>query len=174
MSDPHDTSNTSPDDKKTDDRQSSRIHVDESWKERARREKEQLRQAEKGQQATSGQGASSGEAAGGEESAGENAGEAAPGADASPGGAGAEMGPLPPANFLMFVSSLATQAMVHLGAIPDPVTGQTAEDLDHAKYMIDLLDLLQEKTKGNLDDQEAQTLKSVLYDLRMTYVQKTK
>jgi hypothetical protein len=145
----------------------SHIHVDESWKERARREKERLASAAQ-------EGDPSAETSGGEESAGESAGEAAPGADASPGGAGAEMGPLPPANFLMFVSSLATQAMVHLGAIPDPVTGQTAEDLDHAKYMIDLLEMLQEKTKGNLDDREAQTLKSILYDLRMTYVQKTR
>lgn len=165
MADPHEHSNGSPNGEQSEENE-SQIHVDESWKERARREKEQL-----GKGGTPGE--SQEQSPAGESPAGEAASQT--GSDKSPADRPQpEMGPPPPANFLMFVSSLATQAMVHLGAIPDPATGQPAEDLDHAKYMIDLIEMLQEKTKGNLDDQEAQTLKSVLYDLRMTYVQKTR
>ncbi len=74
-------------------------------------------------------------------------------------------------NFSGLVSMLATQAMLFLGAIPDPQTGQTRLDLEQARIPIDALEMLQEKTKGNLSAQEAEQLKQVLSDLRMAYVQ---
>jgi hypothetical protein len=74
-------------------------------------------------------------------------------------------------NFSGLVSMLATQAMLFLGAIPDPQTGQTRLDLEQARIPIDTLEMLKEKTKGNLSAQEAEQLKQVLSDLRMAYVQ---
>lgn len=74
-------------------------------------------------------------------------------------------------NFSGLVSMLATQAMLFLGAIPDPQTGQTRLDLEQARIPIDTLEMLKEKTKGNLSTQEAEQLKQVLSDLRMAYVQ---
>jgi hypothetical protein len=73
-------------------------------------------------------------------------------------------------NFATFVMGLTTQALMHLGEIADP--GQpSAPDLPAAKQMIDLLGILREKTKGNLDSDEDQLLASMLYDLRMRYVE---
>jgi hypothetical protein len=74
-------------------------------------------------------------------------------------------------NFSGLVSMLATQAMLFLGAIPDPQTGQTRLDLEQARIPIDTLEMLKEKTKGNLSTQEAEQFKQVLSDLRMAYVQ---
>ena len=73
-------------------------------------------------------------------------------------------------NFTTFVMGLTTQALMHLGEIADP--GQPhAPDLPAAKQMIDLLGILRDKTTGNLDDAEEQLLASMLYDLRMRYVE---
>ena len=82
-----------------------------------------------------------------------------------------ERGPLPPANFTLLVISLATQARMCLGDIEDPQSGQKQVDVELAKHNIDLLGMLEEKTKGNLSDQEKKLLDSVLYELRMRYVQ---
>jgi hypothetical protein len=76
--------------------------------------------------------------------------------------------------FSTFVMGLTTQALMHLGEIPDPVDQQVAHDLPAAKQMIDLLGILRDKTKGNLDAAEDQLLKEVLYDLRMRYVEMTR
>ena len=68
--------------------------------------------------------------------------------------------------------SLATTAAVHFGDLPDPATGQRGDvDLDGAARVIELLTMLQEKTKGNLIEQEAQLLDDLLYELRMRFVQ---
>ncbi|HEX7137055.1 MAG TPA: DUF1844 domain-containing protein [Vicinamibacterales bacterium] len=73
--------------------------------------------------------------------------------------------------FVAFVLSLASTAAVHFGDVPDP-TGQTAEpDLEGAAQMIEILALLEEKTKGNLTAEERQLLEQVLYELRMRFVQ---
>ena len=73
-------------------------------------------------------------------------------------------------NFTTFVMGLTTQALMHLGEIADP--GQPhAPDLPAAKQMIDLLGILRDKTTGNLDAAEEQLLASMLYDLRMRYVE---
>ncbi|NIA06341.1 MAG: DUF1844 domain-containing protein [Actinobacteria bacterium] len=82
-----------------------------------------------------------------------------------------ERGPLPPANFTLLVISLATQARMCLGDIENPEDGQKQVDVELAKHNIDLLGMLEEKTKGNLSVQEKKLLDSVLYELRMRYVQ---
>ena len=67
--------------------------------------------------------------------------------------------------------SLASQARICLGDIDDPAAKEKQVDLEAAKHHIDLLEMLDLKTKGNLDDQEKKLLDSVLYELRMRYVQ---
>lgn len=75
-------------------------------------------------------------------------------------------------SFAQFVLSLGTTAAVHFGDLPDPATGEPGEpDLVGASQMIELLALLQEKTRGNLDPAEAKLLEDLLYDLRMRFVQ---
>ncbi len=81
--------------------------------------------------------------------------------------------PLPEISMATFIFSLSSSALVLLGEIPEPETNQTHIDLGLAKQIIDTLGMLEEKTKGNLDKDEEQLLKSVLYDLRMRYVQKS-
>ena len=80
----------------------------------------------------------------------------------------------PEINFSTFIFSLNTSALLHLGEIPDPATGKQQEDLAMAKQTIDLIAMLQEKTRGNLAADEENLVKHVLYDLRLRYVQKAK
>lgn len=75
-----------------------------------------------------------------------------------------------PASFLSLIMSLASNAAASLGMMPHPVTGETGVDLKTAKHWIDVLGMLDQKTRGNLDSQEAQVLESLLADLRMQYV----
>ncbi len=72
--------------------------------------------------------------------------------------------------FSHIVVSLAQTAYVNLGVIEDPFSKQKNKDLEQAKFAIDLLDLLKEKTKGNLTDEEKNLIEDVLYDLRMKYL----
>jgi hypothetical protein len=81
---------------------------------------------------------------------------------------------LPEINFPTFVASLNASALVHLGVIDDPVSGQREKELSMAKQTIDILSLLQQKTAGNLTPDEDSLLKSILYDLRMLYVKERK
>jgi hypothetical protein len=75
-------------------------------------------------------------------------------------------------SFGSFIISLASTAALHFGDIPDPQTGERHEpDLVAAHQMIDLISLLQEKTKGNLTPDEAKLVDDLLYELRMRYVQ---
>ena len=78
-----------------------------------------------------------------------------------------------PRDFSAFVQGMYLEAMLYMGAIPDPRSGETVEDTEMAKYKIDLLGMLQEKTDGNLTPEEKQQLEEVLYQLRMIYLQKT-
>jgi len=82
--------------------------------------------------------------------------------------------PFPEINFSTFIFSLNTSALLHLGEIPDPATGKQQEDLAVAKQTIDLIAMLQEKTRGNLAPDEENLVKHILYDLRLRYVQKAK
>ena len=114
--------------------------VDEEWKKKAREEKSKTAGAETG---------------------------APPGEGES---AGRPRGAPPKPDFALFVTGLATQAMMHMGAIENPATGKREVDLEAVKYMIDLLELIEEKTKGNLTEEESQVLGTMLYDLRVRYV----
>lgn len=78
--------------------------------------------------------------------------------------------PLPTINFATFIFSLNSSALVQLGMIEDPMTGEKAKNLPLAKQTIDILCMLSEKTQGNLDVDEAAMLKNMLYDLRLLYV----
>ncbi len=79
---------------------------------------------------------------------------------------------LPQIDFSTFILSLSTSALYHLGLVEDPQTGQPGEpDLDLASQTIDTLALLQEQTRGNLDDEERRLLESLLYELRMRFVE---
>jgi hypothetical protein len=75
-------------------------------------------------------------------------------------------------NFTAFVVSLATTAAIHLGDLADPQTGERPElNLEGAAQMIEILALLDEKTRGNLTAEERQVLEQVLYELRMRFVE---
>lgn len=124
-----------------------KIQIDSDWKAQAQAEKQRLAQ----QRAASGSAAATGAAA------------------ATAAGRGA--GGLPPANFETLVSTMATQALFALGAIPDPRTGQRLQHLDLARHHIDMLGVIEQKTKGNLSEHEADLLASTLFELRQQYVQ---
>lgn len=76
----------------------------------------------------------------------------------------------PPASFSVLVTMLFTQAMGMLGQMPDPATGEAKVNKPFAKHYIDTLEMLESKTKGNLDDQEKGMLNEALHALRMMYV----
>jgi hypothetical protein len=82
--------------------------------------------------------------------------------------------PLPEITFSTFVFSLNTSTLVHLGDYPDPATGKSETDLPLAKQTIDLIALLEEKTRGNLTKDEENLIRHILYDLRLRYVQRTR
>jgi uncharacterized protein DUF1844 len=77
---------------------------------------------------------------------------------------------LPEINFATFIISLNASALLHLGAMEDPATGKKVKNLPIGKQTIDILGMLEEKTKGNLSKEEENLLKNILYDLRMIYV----
>lgn len=111
--------------------------------------------------------------------AGKDTGPAAAGEDLSPapdgkteqapGGSYADL----PRGFAPFVESQYLEALIFLGEVPHPQTGETIEDPEFARYKIDLLTMIQEKTEGNLTDEESRLIEDVLYQLRMLFVQKT-
>jgi len=122
--------------------------VDESWKEQVEREKHQ---APAGDQPAVGGPAAAGPAAPGREEALE----------------------APEARFDLFVSGLAMDALISLGDAPHPVTKRQSTNLAQARYLIDLLGVLEEKTRGNLTVDEERLLKDALYQLRMRYLAKS-
>ena len=83
----------------------------------------------------------------------------------------AQQAPLPPPSFTLLVISLVTQARICLADMDNPITKKKQLDLEAAKHHIDILEMLDLKTKGNLSDQEKKLLDSVLYELRLRYVQ---
>lgn len=125
------------------------LHVDDDWKAQAQAEKAKLAEKEK---AAKQQAAASGTA------------ETSAPAQGTPG-------QIPPADFTTLVSSIATQALFSMGAMPDPQTGQRYTNLDIARHHIDSLTVVEEKTKGNLTEDESTMLASTLYELRQSYVQ---
>ena len=78
------------------------------------------------------------------------------------------------ANFVHLIVSMAEAAYSYLGVIEDPFTKKKAVDLKQAKYTIDMLNVIEEKTRGNLTKEEKDLLDEVLYDLKIKYLEKTK
>ena len=119
-----------------------KIIVDDDWKSQAQTEKERL--AEKAEKHPAGGAAAEGQGAPRE---------------------------LPPANFATLVGTLVTQIILALGGMEDPRTKKRYVDLDLAKHHIGMLSVIEEKTKGNLSDEEKKLLDNALYETRMQYVQ---
>lgn len=119
----------------------SKIVVDEDFKAQVEREREQQRESEEAAKAAGGE---SGEGTGQE---------------------------IPPASMGMLISMLSSQVMMAMGFLPTPDGQQPPVDLPLAKHFIDLLTVLEEKTKGNLDDEEQSMLTESLHQFRMAYVQ---
>lgn len=82
----------------------------------------------------------------------------------------AERAPLPEVNFNSLIFSLSSSALLHLGEIADPQSGEKKKDIALAKHTIDTLAMLKEKTQGNLTGEEEKFLESILTDLRWRYV----
>lgn len=125
------------------------LHVDDDWKAQAQAEKAKLAEKEKAAK---------------EQAQASDAGDTTSPSQGAPG-------QIPPADFTTLVSSIATQALFSMGAMPDPQTGQRYTNLDIARHHIDSLGVLEEKTKGNLSEDENKMLASTLYELRQSYVQ---
>ncbi len=124
-----------------DDSQQPKIIVDDDWKSQAQAEKDRLVEVEASTAAK-------------------------PGAR----GAGAQ-GELPPADFASLVGMLATQSLMYLGGVADRKTGGVIFDPDMARFYIDLLAVLEDKSKGNLSEDEAKDLTGALHELRVRYVE---
>ena len=77
---------------------------------------------------------------------------------------------MPPASFEMLLTTFATEAMISLGLIPHPLSGKQEVARDQAKYFIDTLDMLKQKTAGNLTPDEDKALEGLVHQLRMAYV----
>lgn len=122
--------------------QGPKIHIDDDWKAQAQAEKQKLAQQTKTTDTKAG-------------------------SSSRPASAGG----MPPANFETLVSTLATQALFAMGAIPDPRTGQRMQHLELARHHIDMLSLIEQKTKNNLSEDEISLLSATLYELRTRYIQ---
>lgn len=80
----------------------------------------------------------------------------------------------PEPDFSFFISTLALQASIALGKVPNPGTNQLQKDMIQAKFLIDTLGMLRDKTKGNLTKEEDGLLENILYELRMQYIANSK
>jgi hypothetical protein len=78
---------------------------------------------------------------------------------------------LPPPSFSLLVATFASQAMVAFGKVPDPIEGKTEIRLELARHAIDMLDILEQKTKGNLTADEAAMLEGILHQLRIEFME---
>jgi len=82
-----------------------------------------------------------------------------------------EQASAPPIDFVTFILSLSQSALYHLGGFADPVSGKTSVNLDLAKQTIEIIDMLKEKTEGNLSDDESKVITNMLYDIKMKFVE---
>ena len=101
-------------------------------------------------------------------------GAAEPNRPAHAAGAHHAHGPEPEMTFGAFLMGLSTQALMLLGDIADPETGEAHSDLPGAQQLIDIIGMLQRKTQGNLDRDEAQLIETILFELRMKYVERAR
>ena len=129
-------------------------YVDESWKESAEKEKDRL----------------SGTAQPGPISAGGSQNPASANTSQKQSGPQSGNSRRSDPQFLNYVSSLAYQALIFLGEIPNPMTNLQEANLEQAKFIIDTLTMLKEKTSGNLSSQESDLLGNSLYELQMKFV----
>ena len=84
------------------------------------------------------------------------------------------IGPLPEVNFSSFILSLSSSVLLHLGEIADPVSGEKRKNMDLAKQSIDIISMLQDKTKGNISQDEEKLIEQMLFDLRMRFFEASK
>ena len=126
------------------DQDKPKIIVDDDWKAEAQAEKERLADEVDSKAAQTG---------------------------ATPGAGADQPRQLPPASLTTLVSSLVTQAMFALGAVEDPQTKKRYVDLELAKHHIDTLSVLEQKTAGNVTDDEKQLLDKAMYEVRMMFVE---
>lgn len=153
------------------------IHSDDDWKQRVKDQdaaldqkfQQEQRDEESQAQPEDSAGPTADEHRGGETRPSPEGGEPQTGSATASGSQ-----PLPPPDFNTLVGMFSTQAMVALGVIPNPATGQSESQVDLARHFIDMLSVLENKTQGNLDSNEASMLSSTLHQLRMVYVEKTK
>ena len=80
----------------------------------------------------------------------------------------------PEPDFNFFITTLSLKASIALGQVPNPVTNKNEQDLTQAKFLIDTIGMLKEKTRGNLSTDETNLLENLLYELRMVYISKQK
>lgn len=172
-----------------------KLIIDEDWKTQVQREKDELKQQAAEIQAAGSQpaGTETVKAEGGGEptksaaftppadgqkstvASGAVAGSAENTADEGTGESSDEFnGPPPPASLMLLANTLATQAMGAMGLIADDKGEPIPANFDFARHFIDMLDVLQEKTKGNVTDEEAAFLKEALHQLRLAFVAVTK
>ena len=81
---------------------------------------------------------------------------------------------MPEVTFSAFIMSMNTSVLFHLGELADPETGQRGTNVELARHAIDTLVVLEQKTEGNLTEEEAELLKNILYDVKMRFVKVTK
>jgi hypothetical protein len=151
--------------------QKPKIVIDDDWKAQAKAEKQRLArepEQKKQQPAEAGQ-APGGAPGGGAQAQPAGAAAGAPTREAAAAKAG-QARQLPPASFATHVNSVVTQVFMALGGMEDPRTKRRYVDLDLAKYHIDTLAILEQKTKGNLTEDEKRLLDQGLYESRMQYV----
>jgi hypothetical protein len=127
-----------------------KIIIDEDWKSQVQAERHEAAKAK---------------------SAAATPNESSSAAAAKPESSDAADPPMPPASFEMLLTTLATEALVALGEVPHPISGETHVHRNQAKFLIDTVDILKQKTAGNLSDSEQQVLDSLLHQLRMVFVQ---
>ena len=77
----------------------------------------------------------------------------------------------PEVNFVNYIMSMGYQAMIFLGEVPHPMTGKQEQNIDQAKFLIDTMTMLKDKTRNNLSAQEEQFLSGTLYELQMKFVE---
>lgn len=134
----------------------SKLIIDEDWKTQVQREKEQLKNKNANEDEPTGAKIM-------------EPSESVPEADSSE-----KHQPLPPATFELLVSSMATQAVAAMGQLPGDDGQPFPKRLDFAKHYIDLLDVIEAKTKGNLEAGEENFLRNTLHQLRMIFVSASK
>lgn len=81
---------------------------------------------------------------------------------------------VPEVDFMNFITSLSLQSLISLGEIESPFTNKKELNIKQARFLIDTLDMIKQKTAGNLAEEESKVLESMLYELKMKYIEKNK